>query len=125
MLETKIDALTAAIERLIAALPTVAAPDTSARPAKAAKATAAKATDDAPKAVPAPVETPPPAAAPIDRDELQTRCITFSRVAAGNNVKLKAAIAEMAGGKYSLLKDVPDDELQAFVDRLTALEATP
>jgi len=31
----------------------------------------------------------------------------------------------MAGGKYSLIKDIPDDELLAFVDLLTALEATP
>ena len=123
MLETKIDALTAAIERLITVMDrVVAAPDISAKPAKPAKATAA--TNDAPKAVSAPVETSPPAAAPIDRDELQTRCIIFSRLTAGNNVKLKAMIAKMAGGKYSLIKDIPDDELLAFVDLLTALEAT-
>lgn len=123
MLETKIESLTDAVERLIAALDRmVVAPDLSSKSeAKAPKA------DPEPEAVSepesAPTSTPekPKAAAQLPgRDRLQAKCLELVKADRANKARITDLIAQHSdGGK--LIKDIGDDNLTAFTEALEAL----
>ena len=117
MLETKIETLTDAIERLIVALDRmVVAPDLSPKPkAKAPKA------DPEPAPEPAPVQDQPVASVQLPgRDRLQAKCLELVKADRANKARITDLIAQHSdGGK--LIKDIADDNLTAFAEALEAL----
>lgn len=103
MLETKIDKLTSAIERLIKTLDTAQLTfdfDKTASTATVSK-TELK-----------------PAAPTVTVDSLQTRCLELTRADKGNSPKIKTIIASY-GGK--LVKDIPAESLEEFASKLEEL----
>lgn len=106
MLETKIEALTDAIERLIAAL------DKPAQPVA-----------EAPALAPAPAPEPAPAPAPdaLNRTALQSKCLALVKADRSHKTKIVDLIAKHSGVTGGLIADIPDDALQAFADALEAL----
>jgi len=109
MLETKIEALTAAIERLIAAL------DKPVQPAVAAPA-------PSPEPSPAPEPAPAPAASDaLNRTALQSKCLALVKANRSHKSKIVELIAKHSGIDGGLIADIPDDALQAFADELGAL----
>ncbi len=109
MLETKIEALTAAIERLIAAL------DKPVQPAVAAPA-------PSPEASPAPEPAPAPVASDaLNRTALQSKCLALVKANRSHKAKIVKLIAKHSGIDGGLIADIPDDALQAFADELGAL----
>ena len=113
MLETKIEALTAAIERLIVAL------DKPVQPAVAAPA-------PSPEPSPAPEPAPEPAPAPVtsdalNRTALQSKCLALVKANRSHKAKIVELIAKHSGIDGGLIADIPDDALQAFADELGAL----
>ncbi len=116
MLETKIETLTDAIERLIVALDRmVVAPDLSPKP----KAKAPK-TDPEPAPEPAPVEKPVASVQLPSRDRLQAKCLELVKADRANKARITDLIAQHSdGGK--LIKDIADDNLTAFAEALEAL----
>lgn len=116
MLETKIETLTDAIERLIVALDRmVVAPDLSPKP----KAKAPK-TDPEPAPEPAPVEKPVASVQLPGRDRLQAKCLELVKADRANKARITDLIAQHSdGGK--LIKDIADDNLTAFAEALEAL----
>lgn len=109
MLETKIDKLTSAIERLIKTL------DTAQLAFDFDKAASASTPAEKPKAEkPAPKPTTPT----VTVDSLQTRCLELTRADKGNSPKIKTIIASY-GGK--LVKDIPAESLEEFASKLEEL----
>ena len=109
MLETKIDKLTSAIERLIKTL------DTAQLTFDFDKAASASTPAEKPKAEkPAPKPTTPT----VTVDSLQTRCLELTRADKGNSPKIKTIIASY-GGK--LVKDIPAESLEEFASKLEEL----
>jgi hypothetical protein len=109
MLETKIEALTAAIERLIVAL------DKPVQPAVAAPA-------PSPEPSPAPEPAPAPVAFDaLNRTALQSKCLTLVKANRSHKAKIVELIAKHSGIDGGLIADIPDDALQAFADELGAL----
>ncbi len=106
MLETKIDKLTSAIERLIKTL------DTAQLAFDFDKAASAATQPKAEKAAPKPT-TPT-----VTVDSLQTRCLELTRADKGNSPKIKTIIASY-GGK--LVKDIPAESLEEFASKLEEL----
>ena len=98
MLETKIEALTDAIERLIAAL------DKPAQPVAEAPALA-----------------PAPAPDALNRTALQSKCLALVKADRSHKTKIVDLIAKHSGVTGGLIADIPDDALQAFADALEAL----
>ena len=131
MIETKIETLTSAIERLIAALDRTAALRETADAAPKVKAkskaeklnaepTAKTTTVDAePETAPEPkkgnVDAPRPRS-----NHLQAKCLELVRADRANKALIVDLIGQHSdGGK--LIKDIPDDSLEAFAKALGAL----
>lgn len=108
MLETKIDKLTSAIERLIKTLDTAQLAFDFDKAASAASAEKPKAEKPAPK----------PTKPTVTVDSLQTRCLELTRADKGNSPKIKTIIASY-GGK--LVKDIPAESLEEFASKLEEL----
>jgi hypothetical protein len=109
MLEIKIEALTAAIERLIVAL------DKPVQPAVAAPA-------PSPEPSPAPEPAPAPVASDaLNRTALQSKCLTLVKANRSHKGKIVELIAKHSCIDGGLIADIPDDALQAFADELGAL----
>ena len=120
MLETKIETLTDAIERLIVALDRmVVAPDLSPKSkAKAPKADPEPAPEPAPE--PTPVEKPAVSVQLPGRDRLQAKCLELVKADRANKARITDLIAQHSdGGK--LIKDIADDNLTVFAEALEAL----
>lgn len=118
MLETKIETLTDAIERLIVALDRmVVAPDLSPEPkAKAPKVKP----EPEPASEPTPVEKPAVSVQLPGRDRLQAKCLELVKADRANKARITDIIAQHSdGGK--LIKDIADDNLTAFAEALEAL----
>lgn len=116
MLETKIETLTDAIERLIVALDRmVVAPDLSPEP----KAKAPKVKPE-PAPEPTPVEKPAVSVQLPGRDRLQAKCLELVKADRANKARITDLIAQHSdGGK--LIKDIADDNLTVFAEALEAL----
>lgn len=143
MIEAKIDALTAAIERLILVMDrAVIAPDLSPKAPdvpKAARATkAVKAAEAVETEAPSPVYTAPDEVAEINPvsvarptppsalpDIEALRAVCLSKVQKNRDRDMKALILELiiahSDGRGELLVDIPPDNLSAFADALAAL----
>lgn len=118
MLETKIETLTDAIERLIVALDRmVVAPDLSPEPkAKAPKVKP----EPEPASEPTPVEKPAVSVQLPGRDRLQAKCLELVKADRANKARITDLIAQHSdGGK--LIKDIADDNLTVFAEALEAL----
>lgn len=116
MLETKIETLTDAIERLIVALDRmVVAPDLSPEP----KVKAPKVKPE-PASEPTPVEKPAVSVQLPGRDRLQAKCLELVKADRANKARITDLIAQHSdGGK--LIKDISDDNLTTFAEALEAL----
>ena len=118
MLETKIETLTDAIERLIVALDRMmVAPDLSLEPkAKAPKVKP----EPEPASEPTPVEKPAVSVQLPGRDRLQAKCLELVKADRANKARITDLIAQHSdGGK--LIKDIADDNLTVFAEALEAL----
>lgn len=118
MLETKIENLTIAIERLIATLET-----SNAKPTKSAKVETQPVLETIPEVEPEPVSEPKAAAPSGDipsRDRLQAKCLELVKADRSNKDRITALIATH-GDNGRLIKDIPDDALSAFLSDLEAL----
>ena len=118
MLETKIETLTDAIERLIVALDRmVVAPDLSPEPkAKAPKVKP----EPEPASEPTPVEKPAVSVQLPGRDRLQAKCLELVKADRANKARITDLIAQHSdGGK--LIKDIADDNLTVFAEALEEL----
>lgn len=104
MLETKIENLTSAIERLIEALGNN---QPQAEPAVEPKAKAPKAKAAAP--------TPPPT---VNVDALQGRCLDLTRINRANGDKIREIVASYG---VNLLKDIAPESLEEFAAKLEEL----
>jgi uncharacterized FlaG/YvyC family protein len=111
MLETKIDKLTSAIERLIKTLDTAQLAFDFDKAASAASAATVSKTETV-------QSEPKPAAPTVTVDSLQTRCLELTRADKGNSPKIKTIIASY-GGK--LVKDIPAESLEEFASKLEEL----
>lgn len=118
MLETKIETLTDAIERLIVALDRmVVAPDLSPEPkSKAPKVKP----EPEPASEPIPIEKPAVSVQLPGRDRLQAKCLELVKADRANKARITDLIAQHSdGGK--LIKDIPDHDLTAFAEALEVL----
>jgi uncharacterized FlaG/YvyC family protein len=108
MLETKIDKLTSAIERLIKTLDTAQLTFDFEKTASEATVSKTETVQSEPK----------PTTPSVTVDSLQTRCLELTRADKGNSPKIKTIIASY-GGK--LVKDIPAESLEEFASKLEEL----